>query len=66
MKCPKVRGVVEGDTVVHECEGGFIRRPADEDGIMIETDDIAIFISVPVIEKALAQIPLFKKCRKKT
>lgn len=65
MKCIKVRGVVAGDTVVMECEGGFVRRPADQDGIMIESNEIAVFLSVPEVERALEQIKLFKSFRKK-
>ncbi len=53
MTPPTVRAVRAGDTISVEVQGGFVRREAPSDGVVIETPDRDIFVPAEALIEAL-------------
>ncbi|HYE58088.1 MAG TPA: hypothetical protein VD948_06265 [Rhodothermales bacterium] len=60
MTHQRVHGVLAGQPVTFEVEGGFYRRPAPADGLVVETDSTTIFVPLEDVAKAMAAIEAAK------
>lgn len=52
----KLRAVIKGDDMVVGVEGGFIRRPVDEDGIVVAMGSEEIFLPQDKLTEALSAL----------
>jgi hypothetical protein len=50
---PTVRAVRAGEEISVQVDGGFVRRPAPDDGVVIELVDRDVFVSADVLLEAL-------------
>jgi len=51
-----IRALYQGETYPAACEGGFIRRPAQEAGVLIENDEVAIFVPWRELDALRAEV----------
>jgi hypothetical protein len=58
---PVIRPVRAGDEIVVQVEGGFVRRPAPADGLVIATAERDVFVTA---EDALEALRLLGKVSK--
>jgi hypothetical protein len=53
---PAVRAVRAGDEISVEVEGGFVRRRAPADGIVVQLADRDVFVSADALIEALRNL----------
>lgn len=51
-----VKPVREGEEIIVQVEGGFVRRPAPCDGVSVQTPERDLFVPADELEAALRQI----------
>jgi hypothetical protein len=52
----EVAAIRKGQLATFEVEGGFVRRPAPCDGLLIETRSTTIFLPLSKIQKAVSAL----------
>jgi hypothetical protein len=50
---PTIRAVRAGDEISVEVVGGFVRRHAPSDGVVVQMDDRDVFVTADVLVEAL-------------
>jgi hypothetical protein len=50
---PVIRAVRAGDEITVEVEGGFVRRRAPSDGVVVQTGERDVFVAADLLVEAL-------------
>lgn len=50
------RAIREGEEFAGPVEGGYIRRPAPEDGVLVENREVTLFVPVTELEQRMAEL----------